>query len=460
MNVSEVVLKQLKCKDLEVLEPIVLEIGTFVQENELVIGEADWSNFNGKYDKETLRDAMTIAVLHYKLNFPYEIITEHDVQKCFNSVRNLKIANEIIIPEEVTYEANGEMKTKTVLEKFKDYKYSYENCGICLINGNPRYNDVSDFFQSKNRHQCGTWAACSTYEAWMTGNGLRRNLGAIWRNVTPNKINRTCLKTSLRLSTYIATQFKPTIAKILYDAYKAEKVIDISCGWGDRLAGFYCSDAKEYYGFDPNPDTFEVYKTQCLYYERMLGNPSPCVVEMDDYFYIDGIKKVLIQNSPAEDANYELIPDDIDFVFSSPPYFSMEAYGKGKANEEAQSWCRYKTFEEWEKGFFHPVLEKCWNKLSDRGIMAINIVDVIIKNTRHLICEQMIDHMVNATDAEFVGQIGMKLNMRPNTRTDDIQFDQTNKIPFVEPIWVFKKALDERDIMCYNKSVDIEDLFE
>ena len=68
--------------------------------------------------------------------------------------------------------------------------------------------------------------------------------------------------------------------------------------------------------------------------------------------------------------------------------------------------------------------------------------------------------MEEKDQCEFQAQIGMRMNLRPNTRNDDVSFDQTNKIPFVEPIWVFKKALDKRDILSYNKCEDIEDLFE
>ena len=31
---------------------------------------------------------------------------------------------------------------------------------------------------------------------------------------------------------------------------KAKRVLDTSCGWGDRLAGFFSSSAEEYYGCD------------------------------------------------------------------------------------------------------------------------------------------------------------------------------------------------------------------
>ena len=53
---------------------------------------------------------------------------------------------------------------------------------------------------------------------------------------------------AFRLGTYIATQFKPVVAKTIYDMTKANTVLDTSCGWGDRLAGFFSSNATEYYG--------------------------------------------------------------------------------------------------------------------------------------------------------------------------------------------------------------------
>ena len=46
---------------------------------------------------------------------------------------------------------------------------------------------------------------------------------------------------AFRLGTYIATQFKPVVAKAIYDMTNAKTVLDTSCGWGDRLAGFFAS---------------------------------------------------------------------------------------------------------------------------------------------------------------------------------------------------------------------------
>ena len=40
---------------------------------------------------------------------------------------------------------------------------------------------------------------------------------------------------AFRLGTYIATQFKPNVGKTIYQLTNAKRVLDTSCGWGDRL---------------------------------------------------------------------------------------------------------------------------------------------------------------------------------------------------------------------------------
>ena len=72
---------------------------------------------------------------------------------------------------------------------------------------------------------------------------------------------------------YIATQFKPVVAKTIYDMTKANTVLDTSCGWGDRLAGkSFASNATEYYGCDPNPNTYKQYMKQIEEYSKFFPN--------------------------------------------------------------------------------------------------------------------------------------------------------------------------------------------
>ena len=62
---------------------------------------------------------------------------------------------------------------------------------------------------------------------------------SIWRGINSERhLREGTYMSGFRLGTYIATQFKPVVAKTIYDMTKANTVLDTSCGWGDRLAGF------------------------------------------------------------------------------------------------------------------------------------------------------------------------------------------------------------------------------
>jgi hypothetical protein len=139
--------------------------------------------------------------------------------------------------------------------------------------------------------------------------------------------------TAFRLGTYIATQFKPTVARTIYEMTDAKTVLDTSMGWGDRLAGFWCTpSAKEYVGFDPNPNTFEIYKEQCLFYHKLCGGGSYQVVNegSNNYWeFTSDNKHVQIIREASEDVSWWAWENYFDMVFTSPPslYLSVEKYG-------------------------------------------------------------------------------------------------------------------------------------
>ena len=112
---------------------------------------------------------------------------------------------------------------------------------------------------------------------------------------------------SFRLGTYIATQFKPIVAKTIYDMTDAKTVLDTSMGWGDRLTGFFASNATHYIGCDPNPNTFKRYKDMIEFWNSLTGNK----------------KTTQIYNCGAEDLPWDEIKN-VDCAFTSPPYFSTE----------------------------------------------------------------------------------------------------------------------------------------
>jgi hypothetical protein len=243
------------------------------------------------------------------------------------------------------------------------------------------------------------------------------------------------------LSAYIATQFKPQVAKLLYEISNAKTVFDSSCGWGDRLAGFYCSSAEQYYGTDPNDQTYLKYFEQCIEYEKLYGE-KPKTTFTNEYFIVEGKKRVEIHRKPAEDFDYSILPP-IDCAFTSPPYFATEKYNTDGKHSDEQSWSRYQTYEQWRDGFYLPVNRKTFASLSDNGFQFVNIMDPKIKTTRYYASDDLIDDMIK-NGANFCGQLGMRIMQRPKNVEN---LDEFMKKVYIEPVWTFSKKQQKFDIV-------------
>jgi hypothetical protein len=102
---------------------------------------------------------------------------------------------------------------------------------------------------------------------------------------------------------------------------------------------------------DGMTSVFNVYKEQCVAYERILGC-EPTLIEKDEYFECVGKKTVKIWNLPSEDVEWSLYTDTFDFYFTSPPYFETEKYASDTEMVDKQSWSRYNSFESWKTEFF------------------------------------------------------------------------------------------------------------
>jgi hypothetical protein len=248
----------------------------------------------------------------------------------------------------------------------------------------------------------------------------------------------------VRVGAYFATQFKPSVAKAFYDFTKSKKVLDTSSGWGDRMAGFFASNAEEYYGMDPNGDLHQNYHSMAIQYNNWLGAENPQTKTGDNWFQVEGKKKVKIYRSPAEDLPWDEIPDDIDIMFSSPPYFATERYAEGSKFENDQSWSRYNSYEAWRDGFYLPVMKKVFEKLSPGGWLMVNIMDPKVKGKRHKSC----DDLVNDLKEYFVGQIGMRIMSRPKSiksfegdthEERKAKYDEWQAKWFIESVWCFRK---------------------
>ena len=85
------------------------------------------------------------------------------------------------------------------------------------------------------RMSCGSYGFKSPVQRWNDGDNIWGAFVHLERVNTEKNITRGTYTMAFRLGTYIATQFKPIVAKTIYEMCGAKTVLDTSVGWGDRL---------------------------------------------------------------------------------------------------------------------------------------------------------------------------------------------------------------------------------
>lgn len=368
-----------------------------VSDGELKIPPHQWIEMTEHFTREEITNYLSdiIATLEY----PFTKYTEQEIAKDWLEVQHdymIPIKKEWALPrcklkEEHTY--NGDY-----------YYFSPNNKGLKVSNQFTEFARVEvDHTQYK-----------SAMKQW-TRRGMKSNkrafLRPFWTLYDKTKgVNNKLLVNAINMSAYIPAQFKPTLAKSMYNFFGAQNVLDFSMGWGDRLVGFLASDAQSYVGIDPNTKLHEPYKKIASYCNTDKATRFIC--------------------SPAEDT--DLSDVKVDFVFTSPPYFDTEKYSE----EETQSWKRYPETDDWLKGFLFPTLEKCWSCLEEGGRICVNISDKVRGDVR--VCEPMIEHM-KSLGATYEGVMGYRMNKRPGNH-HSLNDELSKADVFCEPIFIWSKG--------------------
>ena len=225
------------------------------------LSKEQWKDLNSLHDKETIMRALLGYIHKYKPEPPVNPITHDDMVKCFKKLKEC---------DPMKFYLSHDDHGDRVMEKYDDYRRPYKDHGLGFIQKGNSYNNVSKYFNQIPRLHCDSYGHVAPHNQWKSGNIARNVLLSLWRLGNDHLDERTFVG-AFRNAAYIATQFKPHVAKFIYDVTNAKTVFDSSCGWGDRLAGFFCSNAKEYYGCDPNPSTFKMYMEQCAEYINIMG---------------------------------------------------------------------------------------------------------------------------------------------------------------------------------------------
>jgi len=390
----------------------------------LEINEKEWEYIKETFDKEDVKESLAKVAMTYPL--PYPNLTEKIAYKDFMKLKGMKW-NEIMV--------EGDWYAREGTQYTYDLKYNGKPLYFKRLNAG---NTASNYFQIKNRWSVDGSVSPGPKRTWENERFMTTLMGSAYSLKMP-KITKNILRTMIGLRKYICSQFKPNVAKIIYDMFEAETILDFSMGWGDRLAGFYASEhGKHYVGLDPRKENHPIYEEQSKFYQKHLG-------------FFEHDRKCDFHCSPAEDFDFDPLHEYFDLVFTSPPYFSVERY----SYDDTQSWVRYKDIDDWNEGFLHSTLGKLWNSVKKGGYVLINISDVY-SNAKWStdrgwleICNPMNDYLSKL--GTYQGCIGMEMAKRPNnggagtaksyegSLWTEKSLENKEDKKFGEPIWIWKK---------------------
>lgn len=212
-----------------------------------------------------------------------------------------------------------------------------------------------------------------------------------------------------------ATLFKTTVAKTIYDIFKPKVILDMSSGWGDRLIASIAYSQTvnydvKYFGYDPNSSLTQGYK------------------DIIESLADDNKQNFMVKTEPFETADLSYIKEDIDLVFTSPPYFDFEVY----SDDSTQSIVQYPTFTNWCVNFLFRSLKLAFSKLRKDGYLVMHITDT--KNMPN-VCELIMLFIEGYIGGKFIGTI--------NTQAPGKK---------AIPMWVYKKGNNINDIYKKNMS--------
>ena len=372
----------------------------YIDENKgIFIDKNEWKALNEQYDKEFIKAELIKEIMAGNIRFPHLDITLEDAKEAF-----LKL---------VDYKCKDFQYAKTMTRY--DYKYPI---GDKYIAETLCGNDASNYFHQDARSYASGHNDPSPQEQWKSEHYMNSSLKGIW-TLKMGKLDLHSIRSSMAMRKYWASQFRPSMAKSIYEKFNAVDVLDFSSGWGDRLCGFYAAkNTKSYIGIDPNKAVYDNYFKQIDLYKTLVPE-----------------KKVTLFNSPAEDVT--LPANCVDTVFTSPPYFCAETY----TQDDTQSWVRYGEVDSWLEGFMYRTLDMVWKALTPSGHLIVNISDVHRKGGICHICDPMNDYIKFKLGGELVDAFGMLIGKRPASAAYDLKEGTC-----VEPIWAWKKTTNE--ILC------------
>lgn len=174
-----------------------------------------------------------------------------------------------------------------------------------------------------------------------------------------------------------------------------------------RLLGalsLYRERRLHYVGTDPNTDHWMAdegrtkYEYLADFFNANVSTPSKTTYEV----FQDG-SEIIRKNSA-----FQKYRGQVDFVFTSPPYFGAEGY----SDDETQSYKKFPTYSEWLAGFLKETLSTCYEWLKPERWLCLNIADVAL-GTNYMSLQQNTIDILTDLGMEYRGYLKLVLATRP-----------------------------------------------
>lgn len=361
------------------------DIKKYIHDEELYIDVESWQRMKVLYTKENIIDVIGSAIVGGLIKLPLPQVS----------------LEEAIICQKELMSYSTSIKYGKIFSRYED------NLDNIYFDESSLYNNASNYFHQHSRYMAEGLAHPSPYRTWNTYKSARSTVSALF-SLDMDEVTPTTLHSCIAMRKYIASQFKPSIAKAIYDYFGAVSVVDPCSGWGDRLSGFYaCSTAKSYYGVDPNSNLIDGYNKQIEEYNKLASKSVTMIC--------DGAESDAVTFPTC------------DLVFTSPPYFCKEKY----STDAKQSYLMYAELSDWLNKFLFVVLDKSFNALVNGGHLVLNISDVYAHGHICNICAPMVEY-AKSIGFTHVGTWGIKMAKRLNS--ESYKFGT-----FCEPLYVFEK---------------------
>ena len=216
------------------------------------------------------------------------------------------------------------------------------------------------------------------------------------------------------------TNFLPMKVRMLLEHFMPNggNYFDFSCGFGGRLLGAMTANCGpiNYYGLEPNTETHIHLGELKSYIQEALG--------------ISEDRMSIFRQGSECDLPASII-GNIDFAFSSPPYFNLEKYSE----EETQCYIKYPTIESWLENYVELTIKNIYLALKPGAYYAVNISDFKTSGEDVKFVDDWIE-ISNKCGFELVKEIPTKIGRsRPNNLSN-----QKIYVPKVESIYLFKKV--------------------